>query len=301
MAPMEMIELTVSLAEAGERLDKVLGAHPALSRTLARKLIDSGAVFVEGRRTHRASRAMAAGERIRVPRELPTLVEVDLVPRLLHRDERLLVVDKPAGIPSAPTPLGVTGTLPALLAQQLGLGRLPLVVHRLDRDVSGVMALALDKEGARRLTAAFQAGSVRKWYHALVAKAPPLEAGTLDAPIGRDPCRRGRMIVSGGGDPARTDYRVTGAVPGYPGCHVLELRLHTGRTHQIRVHLAHLGCPLLGDRWYGGPRRITSLAGKSVPVPRLGLHSLRLELPLGDPQGPLEVFEAPLPELLPPA
>jgi 23S rRNA pseudouridine1911/1915/1917 synthase len=108
------------------------------------------------------------------------------------------------------------------------------------------------------------------------------------------------MRVAPGGDPARTDYRDLGLVPGYPGCRALEIRLHTGRTHQIRVHLAHLGCPLLGDRWYGGRHRVTNAAGQAVPVTRLCLHAARLELPLGgDPGGELAVFEAPLPDFLP--
>lgn len=299
MAPIETITITVPAEAAGERLDRFLGSQPGFSRTLARKLIDAGAVFVGSARIRRASRPMAAGETIRAPRSLPPVPEVELGPRLLHRDKRFLVVDKPAGVASAPTPLGVRGTLPALLAEQLGLARPPLVVHRLDRDVSGVMALALDREGARRLTRAFEEGQVRKLYRAVVRGAPPQEEGTLDAPIGRDPARRGRMRVAPGGDPARTDYRWLGEVSTYPGLHHLELRLHTGRTHQIRVHLAHLGCPLVGDRFYGGPLRVTDHEGRSVAVPRLCLHSARLELPLGAPGEALTAFEAPLPELLP--
>lgn len=301
MASPEFHELTVPPEASGERLDKVLGAEPGFSRTLARKLIDAGAVFVDGVRTRRAARPVAAGERIRAPRGLPPTSGEDLGPRVLHRDRHLLVVDKPAGVPSAPTPLGVRGTLPDLLKNQLGLRELPRVVHRLDADVSGVLALALDREGARRLTAAFEAGTARKWYRAVVRGALPAPAGTVEAPIARDPARKGRMRVAPGGDPARTDYRDLGEVPGYPGCHALEIRLHTGRTHQIRVHLAHLGCPLVGDRWYGGPRRVADGAGALVAVPRLCLHAARLEIPLGaDPSGPLTVFEAPLPELLPP-
>lgn len=300
MAHFDTILVTVPPGAAGERLDRFLGAQPGFSRTLARRLIDAGAVFVQGTRIRRASRPISPGEVIRAPRGLPPLCETSLGPRVLHQDRHLLVVDKPPGVPSAPTPLGVRGTLPELLREQLGLGQLPLVVHRLDRDVSGVMALALTREGARRLTLAFEHKNVRKHYRAIVWGAPPLESGTVEAPLGRDPARRGRMRVAPGGDPARTDFRRLGEVPGYGGCHLLELRLHTGRTHQIRVHLAHLGCPIVGDRFYGGPLRVTDETGRTVAVPRLCLHSARLELPLADPDGPLSTFEAPLPELLPP-
>lgn len=300
MRPIEMIEFTVPQGSAGERLDRVLGAQPGFSRSLARKLIDAGAVFVQGARTRQASRPLGAGERVKAPTGLPPLPEVDLGPRVLYRDRHLLLVDKPAGVPSAPTPLGIRGTLPALVSEQLGLGQLPLVVHRLDRDVSGVMALALSREGARRLTLAFERGLVRKHYLALISGSPPEKEGTVEAPIGRDPARRGRMRIWPGGDAARTGYRCLGAEPGYPSCTRLELRLYTGRTHQIRVHLAHLACPLLGDRFYGGPLRVKDAQGRAVSVPRLCLHSARLELPLGAVEGPLSCFEAPLPELLPP-
>ncbi|MDY0002258.1 MAG: RluA family pseudouridine synthase [Polyangia bacterium] len=299
MAPIESIELQVPPGAAGERLDRVLGQAEGFSRSLARKLIDAGAVFVNGARTRRASRPMSPGELIRAPRSLPPIPRAELGPRILHRGEGILVVDKPSGVASAPTPLGIRGTLPWLLSEQLGLPALPIVVHRLDLEVSGVMALALDRRGARLLSKAFEGGLARKHYFAIVSGAPPAIEGEVEAPIGKDPGRRGRMRVAPSGDPARTGYRRQGAPSGYQGCEQLSIRLHTGRTHQIRVHLSHLGCPILGDRFYGGPRRVRSAEGSWVTVPRLCLHSHRLELPLGGRAGELMTFEAPLPELLP--
>jgi RluA family pseudouridine synthase len=220
---------------------------------------------------------------------------VSLTSRVLYRDEQLLVVDKPAGVAAAATPQGERGTLPALLARQLGLPRPPHVVHRLDRPVSGVMALALDGAGARAHTAQFESGRARKEYCALVQGAPPRDRGTIEAPIGRDPRRRGRQRVDARGAPARTDYQVRERGSVERPLSALWLRLHTGRTHQLRVHLAYLGCPILGDALYGGPQQVTTAAGTRA-VTRLCLHAARLTLEA--PDGSLRVFEAPVPEFL---
>ncbi|MFH2005208.1 MAG: RluA family pseudouridine synthase [bacterium] len=279
----------------GERLDKVLGAQQGCSRTLARKLLDAGAVFVNGRRVRRASLVLRAGDRVRAPEQLPPDAHVELGPPL-YRDGRVLVLDKPSGVPSAPTPLGIRGTLPELARQQLGLPERPIVVHRLDVDVSGVMALALNRAGARVVTSWFTGGLARKWYRAVVQGSPPERQGRIDAPIGRDPARPGRMRIDPQGDAARTDYRVLGAPAGLPECTELELRLHTGRTHQLRVHLASLGCPVVGDRWYGGARRLVDDTGAERSADRICLHSHRLEVTGAGPGGAALVFEAPVPD-----
>lgn len=276
------------------RLDKALGAQEGCSRTLARKLIDAGAVFVNGRRVLRQSGPVRPGDHIRAPLALPPLPDVDLG-EPLHRDAHILALNKPVGVPSAPTPLGIRGTLPELARLQLGLPQRPTVVHRLDTDVSGVLVLALDRTGTRRITDWFTGGRARKWYRALVTGAPPAAEGRITEPIGRDPGRAGRMRVDPRGDAARTDYRVLEGAP--PGCTALSLRLHTGRTHQLRVHLASVGCPVLGDRWYDGSLVVDGPGGKR-PVPRLCLHAHRLEVAGGGPRGADLELEAPLPDFL---
>ena len=289
-------EFVVTASQQGIRLDKILGAREGCSRTLARKLIDAGAVFVNDRRVRRASQPVEAGDRIRAPDQLPPVLEVDLASRVLHRDAHVLVVDKPAGVPSAPTPLGIRGTLPHMLREQLGLSREPTVVHRLDSGASGVLALALTRTGAQRVSQWFTGKSVEKWYRALVVGSPPASAGTLDWPLARDPGRPGRMRVSPQGAPSRSDYRVLGTPEELTGCTGVSLQLFTGRTHQLRVHLAELGCPVLGDPWYGGRRVLTDPAGRRVTAGRLCLHAHRLLVTGAGPRGSRLELEAPLPD-----
>jgi len=275
-----------------ERLDKVLGAEEGCSRTLARRLIDAGAVFVNGSRVVRQSTLVRSGDRIRAPEQLPPLPAVTLG-EPLHRDRNILALNKPVGVPAAPTPLGIRGTLPELARVQLGLKQRPIVVHRLDVDVSGVMVMALDRVGAKRVTAWFTEGKARKWYRALVSGAPPESQGRIEIGIGKDLGCSGRMRADPAGDSARTDYRVLDEAAPF-GCTALELRLHTGRTHQLRVHLAWLGCPVLGDRWYGGRQVVAG--PDSVPVPRLCLHAHRLEVEGGTRRGADLLIEAPVPD-----
>ncbi len=276
-----------------QRLDKVLGQRSGCSRTKARKLIDAGAVFVNGRRVVRQSSPVGAGDRIRAPEQLPPLPSV-VLGEPLHRDRHFLALNKPTGVPAAPTPLGIRGTLPELARVQFELKSRPLVVHRLDVDVSGVMVLALNRAGTQRLTGWFTEGKARKFYRALVSGKPPAAQGRIEESIGRDPARAGRMCVHRSGDAARTDYRVLPDLAP-PGCTALELRLHTGRTHQLRVHLAWLGCPVLGDRWYDGPLVVES---EGTPIPRLCLHSHRLEVSGGSLKGADLLLEAPVPDFL---
>jgi RluA family pseudouridine synthase len=278
MSPIRYHEFPASAAEAGHRLDQVLGSRPGCSRSLARRLIDAGAVFVDGRRVKRASLILSAGQQVRAPTALPERVGPQEPIPVLLREAGLLAVIKPVGVPSAPTPLGERGCLPALLAEQLGLRETPIVVHRLDVDVSGVIVLAENRAAARMITAWFTEGRTEKIYHALVRGAPPSVEGEVAAPLGRDPARRGRMRVHPAGDPALTGWRVLREVAGVRDATELEVRLHTGRTHQIRVHLAHLGCPLLGDRWYGGPGSVVAADGRTIAVPRLCLHAHRLRV-----------------------
>ncbi len=299
------VQFEVSKARAGQRLEHVLVDAAGMTPDVVQGLLEAGAVFVNGKRSRSGGRVLRVGDRVRAPRSLPPVPRVDLTRRVIYRDPEILVVDKPAGVASAPTRQGARGTLPALLQEQLGLPEAPVVVHRLDRDVSGVLALALSRAGARRLTAAFERGEARKWYRGLVHGAPPETTGRIEAPIGRDPQRPGRTRVDPRGDAARTDYEVLVPASEHQAHSELCLRLHTGRTHQIRVHLSHLGCPLLGDRWYGGPG-FTRIEGQRQTVKRLCLHAERLELPWGAPgtspddEAPVSCFEAPVPAFLDP-
>ncbi len=228
---------------------------------------------------------------------LPSAVTVDLGEPLL-RDRHLLALQKPVGVPSAPTPLGIRGTLPELARVQLGLSSRPMVVHRLDVDVSGVIVLALDRVGAKRVTSWFTQGRARKWYRALVSGRPPADRGQVEVGISRDPGRPGRMRPDPAGEAARTGYEVLSSAP--PGCVAMDLRLYTGRTHQLRVHMAWLGCPVLGDRWYGGQRLVTAGDGSTLPVERLCLHAHRLEVAGAGPGGSDLVLESPVPDFLAP-
>ncbi len=273
------IVVFVSSTQQGLRLDQVLGATDLLSRTRARKLIAQGAVWVDGRRTKVAGRKMQSGQRIEVflgGREEDVSAERRDLP-VLFRDERFVVIDKPCGLPSAPTPSKSQGVVTSILVDQLGLQREPFPVHRLDRDTSGIMVLALDRQGAALATRLQERGLITRKYLALAVGRPESDDGTWDAALGRDPRRQGRWRVTAAGRRAETKYRVLGPSR-FSGIWLLELELVTGRTHQIRIHMAHAGCPVLGDPWYGTGRDLPDgcdgawvrcLGGR----PRMFLHS----------------------------
>jgi 23S rRNA pseudouridine1911/1915/1917 synthase len=205
--------------------------------------------------------------------------------RLLYADQDLCAVDKPAGVPAQPTLTTDVGALPELVGALLGA---PVtLVHRLDRETSGVTVFARTKAAAAALAEAFRAGGPKKTYLALCARAPVPPDGTVDAALGKDPGRPGLRRVDPRGDAAVTHHRTLRVSP---AAALVEARPETGRTHQIRVHLAHLGAPLLGDARYGGPRRVGEVA-----IPRVMLHAARLEIAHPASGAPL-VFEAPVPE-----
>ncbi|HSN90317.1 MAG TPA: RluA family pseudouridine synthase [Anaeromyxobacteraceae bacterium] len=286
---MRRLSLLVGAGDAGERLDRFVAARGGISRGLARRALDAGGVFLDGRRCKVAGRALRAGQRVVVNlaeggRAAASAPGLDRS-RLLHADEHLAAVDKPAGLPSQATLTSDRGTLPDLAARLVG-GAVE-VVHRLDRETSGVVVLARTREAAAALAEAFRRGEPEKTYLALCARAPEPPEGRIEAPLGKDPRRAGSRRVARGGDEAATRYRTLAAGPGGA---LVEARPETGRTHQIRVHLAHLGAPILGDPRYGGPRR----AG-DVEVPRVMLHALRLEI-AHPVTGERLVLEAPVPE-----
>ncbi len=233
---------------------------------------------------------------IDIPAPIPaTVVSQDIPLTILFGDENLVVIDKPAGLVVHPAAGHYDGTLVNALAfhvQDLsGVGGelRPGIVHRLDKETSGVMVIAKNDATHRALTAAWNTPAVRKEYIAVVYGTPSRDKGTIDAPIGRDPRDRKRMAVISSGRAAITDYEV---VERLRYASVLRCRLRTGRTHQIRVHLKHLGHPIIGDPIYSGPQ------WKGIPdkklqkvfssFPRQALHAEVLVLPVG-------MFSAPVP------
>lgn len=281
------------VAEGEERLDKYLAGSLDLSRSQVQRLIRQGRVTVEGE-VSKASYLLSPGERIRVqlpPPEEPAPLAQELPLDIVYEDQDLAVVNKPAGMVVHPSYGHRKGTLVnALLARYPSLSRLPGtrpgIVHRLDKDTSGLMVVARNEEARRNLQKQFKRGGVKKVYLALVEGHLKPAQGVIEAPIGRDPRRRKRMAVLRGGREAVTEYRVRDYLGGYT---LVEAMPRTGRTHQVRVHLAFLGHPVVGDPVYGFRK-------KRLELERQFLHSHILGFRA--PSGRYLEFEAALPEEL---
>ncbi len=280
------------LVEDGDaRLDQYLaGLELGLTRSRLRQLIDSGNVLVNGAAVKPAHR-VRPGDCVLVsvpPPEPSIAIAQDIPLNVVYQDAELVVIDKPAGLavhpgPGHPDRTLVNGLL-ALCPDIQGIGgRIrPGIVHRLDKDTSGLMIAAKTEVAHHNLSRQLKDRAVTKTYLALAQGAPSPESGIIDVPIGRDPRRRTRMAATAGGRESRTAYRVLERA----GAHsLLELQLHTGRTHQARVHLAWLGHPLLGDAVYGR---------RSPLLPRHFLHAHRLAFAHPATAEPLE-FRSPLP------
>jgi 23S rRNA pseudouridine1911/1915/1917 synthase len=311
LTPGTSVDFTV-LASRAERLDRFLADQLGISRTQSARLIAEKRVSIGGKPA-RASRLLSRGEQVTIQlpeREPPRSLQPRAIPlKIVFEDEHLAIIDKPAGLVVHPAPGHWNDTLVnALVARGTTLaggaeGR-PGIVHRLDRDTSGLMIVAKTATAHSRLSAAIAGHRVRRSYAALVwghlASSPVL----IDAPIGRHPQDRKRMIVSAKGRAARTEAIL---VARFAVMDLLRLELHTGRTHQIRVHLAHLGHPLLGDPVYGGggSRRITGSHRPSAELlerlaSRQALHAAVLAFRHPVSGAPLE-FHSEWPEDLMPA
>ncbi|HXP31904.1 MAG TPA: RluA family pseudouridine synthase [Stellaceae bacterium] len=256
-------QVTAQPAEAGARLDRLLAAHFAdLSRTRLKHLVASGQVTADGATVSDPSLRVRAGQSftLRLPPPIadrPVPQAMDLV--IVYEDEHVIVIDKPAGLVVHPAPGNPDRTLVnALLAHcgasLSGIGgvRRPGIVHRLDKDTSGLMVAAKSERAHTRLAADFAARRITRAYQAVVWGVPAPSVGEIDAPIGRSSRDRKKMAVRESGKPALTRYRVLRAFAARAA--LIECRLATGRTHQIRVHLSARGHPLVGDEAYGGRR-----------------------------------------------
>jgi 23S rRNA pseudouridine1911/1915/1917 synthase len=252
-------EFVVSEAHAGERLDRALAALAGIARAQAQRWIDDARVRVNGAPA-RASQKLAAGDRVCA--EPPELAPSELAPEpialaILHQDEALAVLDKPAGLVVHPAPGHARGTLVNALLHHIGdlagIGGVarPGIVHRLDRGTSGVMVVAKTDAAHLALAKQFHDHTIERVYVAFARGAPAQDEGRIERAIGRHPSDRKRMSTAAKrGRAAATRWRVVRRFP-RSGAVKLEVRPETGRTHQIRVHLASHGLPLLGDETYG--------------------------------------------------
>jgi 23S rRNA pseudouridine1911/1915/1917 synthase len=274
-AETEALELSAGPEDAGLRLDAFLAARAAApSRAAAQRLIEGGDVTVDGTARPKNHR-IEEGARVVVAAPGPAAAPAgpDSVPfDVVYEDEHLMVVDKPAGVVTHPAAGHRGATLAEALAGRAAGGEHPEragIVHRLDKDTSGLLVVARSDEALRALQRMMKAREVTREYTALVEGHPDAESGTIDAPIGRD--RGNRTVMSTRTDRAREAVTHFEVVERLPRTALLRVRLETGRTHQIRAHLAAIGHPVVGDRHYGG-----AASGRRIGLERQFLHASSL-------------------------
>jgi 23S rRNA pseudouridine1911/1915/1917 synthase len=286
------VELYPTRDNLGTRLDRYVADQlPDLSRGTVQGLIESGRVLVDGQQ-RKPKFHMTPGEvvSVEIPRPRIDEIQPDPIPlAIVYEDADVIVVDKPAGMVVHPAPGHPRGTLAnALLAHVPGISvggsQRPGIVHRLDKDTSGLIVAAKTDRGRTALVSQWESRSVEKTYLALVSGSVADEEAIIDAPIGRDPKNRQRMAVVRSGRPAVTQFRV---VERFADTTLLEVSIETGRTHQIRVHLAFVGHSIVGDQLYGRARL------RDPQLDRQFLHARALAFQL--PDGEALRLEAPLP------
>ncbi len=263
--------------DAGNRLDAFLALNlEGKTRSAVQKLMDQGKVLVNGK-TGRKNDKVKPGDSIQV--EIPEPEPLELLPQdipldIVYEDEHLLVVNKPKGMVVHPAPGNPDGTLVNALLYHCGesLSGIngvirPGIVHRIDKDTSGLLMVAKNDLAHQSLAAQIAAHTFTRMYNTVVYGNLKTDEGTISAPIARHPTDRKKMAVVPGGREAVTHYRVLERLPGFT---LVECRLETGRTHQIRVHMAHIGHPVAGDPVYGPKKCITSLNGQCLHARLLG-------------------------------
>ena len=263
-------ELTAATEHAGVRLDAFLSADGALTRSQAARLIAEGRVRVNGKPAAKSAR-LSGGETVTV--DVPQLRETALPPQdipldVVYEDDDVIVVNKPTGLVVHPAPGHPDGTLVNALLHHCGdslsgIGgeKRPGIVHRIDRDTSGLIIAAKNDAAHLALSAQLKDHSLSRTYECLVTGNMKQDSGTVDAPIGRSSADRKKMAVVPDGRRAVTHWEV---IARYQGVTHLRCRLETGRTHQIRVHMAHIGHPILGDTVYGAKKPVPGLTGQCL-------------------------------------
>ena len=290
-------QFEISFEQEGERLDKLLGIiYPQLSRSFFQKLIKDGNVLADGH-TMKASARLSAGQLVTVsiPEPVPTAIEPEDIPLdILYEDDDVLIVNKPKGMVVHPSAGHSSGTLVNAVLYHCkdslsGInGELrPGIVHRIDMDTTGSLIVCKNDESHRIIAEQIKEHTVRRIYTGICCGNFKEDEGTVDAPIGRHPTNRKRMMSgAAGGRPAVTHYRVLERFGEYTW---MEFRLETGRTHQIRAHMAGIGHPLLGDELYGGARKgFGKLQGQCLHAQTIGF--------IHPSSGAYIEFSAPLPE-----
>lgn len=276
-----MTEINLEIEEKSDRLDRYLAQHLSdLSRSRIQQLIEQGNVLLNGKICTSKKETVKLGDRVFL--EIPAAQPLDLQPEnipldILYEDDSLLIINKPAGLVVHPAPGHPQGTLVnAILAHcptlpGIGGVQRPGIVHRLDKDTTGAIAIAKTDQAHHHLQAQLKAKTARREYLGVVHGSPQTESGTIDLPIGRHPIDRKKMAVVpvDSGRAARTLWQVQERLGNYT---LMHFQLETGRTHQIRVHSAHIGHPIVGDPVYSSGRSV------GVNLPGQALHALRLRL-----------------------
>jgi 23S rRNA pseudouridine1911/1915/1917 synthase len=301
VGPGERRKVTIGEEQAGDRLDRVLAAAwPDMSRSRLKQLIEAGAVYSGGAKLSDPDMRVKRGQSVVV--EIPPAVRAepegqDIALNVVYEDAHLIVIDKPAGLVVHPAAGNRDGTLVNALIAHCGEtlrgigGELrPGIVHRIDKDTTGLIVAAKSERAHSSLGKQFAAHAVERAYQALVWGVPRVRAGVIEGALGRSPLNRQKIaVLRVGGKEARTHYKVMEAFGATAA--LVECRLETGRTHQVRVHMAHLGHPLIGDPVYGRPR---SIPGVTLSIKRQALHAAVLGFQHPVTQKVLR-FESPLP------